>query len=152
MKEIERKFLVKPGLFHKTSRQILMKQGYLSVDPERIVRIRLEGDEAWITIKGKAEGITRPEFEYGIPVGDAELLFDLVLYRPVEKIRHRVDYEGTHWVVDEFLGANSGLWLAEVELEEEDQPFSHPGWLGREVTEDLKYYSSQLAQVPFSQW
>ncbi len=152
MKEIERKFLVKPELFPKSGSDIIIKQGYLSVDPDRVVRIRREGNKAWITIKGRVEGITRPEFEYRIPVADAEELFRLVLPHPIEKIRHRVVFEGIRWEVDEFLGNNKGLLLAEVELEKEDQPYSHPEWLGEEVTNDPRYYNARLSQKPYSDW
>lgn len=152
MKEIERKFMVKQELFPRSDNQIVMQQGYLSVDPERVVRIRREGDQAWITIKGRMGGITRPEFEYPIPSGDADELLRLAPFPPVEKIRHRVIVEGTLWEVDEFLGANQGLLLAEVELRSEDESFSRPEWLGQEVTHDRRYYNSQLAQDPFSYW
>lgn len=152
MKEIERKFLVRKEFFTPTGSRTIMKQGYLSVDPDRVVRIRTEGDQAWITIKGRMEGITRPEFEYQIPVEEAEILLRLALFPPVEKIRHRITVEGTLWEVDEFLGANAGLWMAEVELKEENQPFSHPTWLGDEVTHDRRYFNAQLAQHPFSTW
>lgn len=152
MQEIERKFLVKPEQFPGSDTKTIMKQGYLSVDPERVVRIRREGDQAWITIKGKMKGITRAEFEYFIPADDAEELLKLALFPPVEKIRHRLVVDGTHWEVDEFLGANSGLLMAEVELSDENQPFSHPDWLGEEVTHDRRYYNSQLAQHPYILW
>lgn len=152
MKEIERKFLVRKEHFTPTGSQIIMTQGYLSVDPDRVVRVRREGDQAWITIKGRMEGITRPEFEYPISPEDAEALLRLTLLPPVEKIRHRITVEDTLWEVDEFLGANAGLLLAEVELENEDTPFSRPAWLGEEVTHDRKYYNSQLAQHPYTQW
>lgn len=144
--------MVKQELFPRSDNQIVMQQGYLSVDPERVVRIRREGNQAWITIKGRMGGITRPEFEYPIPVGDAEELLRLAPFPPVEKIRHRVIVEGTLWEVDEFLGANQGLLLAEVELRSEDESFSRPEWLGQEVTHDRRYYNSQLAQDPFSYW
>ncbi len=152
MQEIERKFLVRRDLFPTTGAGIIMRQGYLSVDPDRVVRIRREGDRAWITIKGKMEGITRPEFEYPVPLEDAEALLRLALFPPVEKIRHRVTVEGTLWEVDEFLGVNAGLLMAEVELESEDAPFSRPVWLGEEVTHDRRYYNSQLAQQPYMLW
>jgi adenylate cyclase len=152
MKEIERKFLVNKEQFPGSDNKIILKQGYLSVDPERVVRIRREGDQARITIKGKIEGITRPEFEYPIPVGDSEAMLKLALFPPVEKIRHRLVTEGTHWEVDEFLGANAGLLMAEVELTDENQPFSHPAWLGEEVTHDRRYYNSQLSQHPYTLW
>ncbi len=152
MKEIERKFLVNQVLFPGSDNQIIMQQGYLSTDPDRVVRIRREGEQAWITIKGRIDGITRPEFEYPIPVGDAEELLRLAPFPPVEKIRHRVIVDGTLWEVDEFLGANQGLLLAEVELKSEDEPFSRPVWLEQEVTHDRRYYNSQLAQNPFIYW
>ncbi len=152
MRETERKFLVKQELFSRTGFRTVMKQGYLSVDPQRVVRVRREGEQAWITIKGKMKGITRPEFEYPIPVSDAEELLRLSLFPPVEKIRHRINVEDTLWEVDEFLGENRGLLLAEVELETEDQSFARPEWLDREVTHDLRYYNFQLAQQPFNSW
>jgi adenylate cyclase len=152
MKETERKFLVRKEHFIPTGTQTIMTQGYLSVDPDRVVRVRLEGDRAWITIKGRMSGITRPEFEYPIAPEDAEALLRLALFPPVEKIRHRVNVEGTLWEVDEFLGANAGLLMAEVELGSEEAPFSRPVWLGEEVTHDRRYYNSQLAQHPFTHW
>jgi len=152
VKEIERKFLVQKERFTPSVFQTILKQAYLSVDPERVVRVRLEGEQAWITIKGKIMGITRSEFEYPISAGDAEEMLKLALFPPVEKIRHRITWEGTLWEVDEFRGANEGLWLAEVELESEDAPFSRPGWLGEEVTHDRRYYNSQLAQRPYTTW
>lgn len=152
MTEIERKFLVNSEKFPRTESKVVMKQGYLSVDPERVVRVRIEGDQAWITIKGRMTGISRPEFEYPVPVEDAENLLLLALNPPVEKIRHRIESEGTYWEVDEFLGTNRGLFLAEVELDEELQEFHRPGWLGEEVTSDRRYYNSWLSVHPFSTW
>jgi adenylate cyclase len=152
MTEIERKFLVKTEIFPGSSKRTVIKQGYLSVDPDRVVRIRIEGDKAWLTIKGKGSGFSRPEFEYPIPVTDAEELMALCLYPPVEKVRHRLDVEGTLWEVDEFLGSNRGLVMAEVELEREDQPFVMPDWAGEEVTGDKRYYNAWLAGHPFTEW
>ena len=152
MKEIERKFLVDQKLFPGSENRQVIHQGYLSVDPERIVRIRTEGQQAWITVKGKIEGFTRPEYEYLIPVSDAREMLGLSVYPPVEKIRHRIMHEGTLWEVDEFLGANSGLILAEVELEDEHQDFSAPPWIGKEVTDDHRYYNSYLSNHPYSGW
>ena len=152
MKEIERKFLVRSGQFPKTGSTLVMRQGYLSVDQERIVRIRIEGDKAWLTVKGKISGITRPEFEYSIPVPDAEEMLKLSLFPPVEKVRHRLETMGTKWEVDEFLGANQGLILAEVELKDENQSFDRPDWLGMEVTSDQRYYNAYLTRKPFSTW
>ena len=152
MVEIERKYLVKHEFFSRPDVQTIMKQAYLSVDPSRIVRVRIEGDKAWLTVKGKLAGIARPEFEYTIPVGEAEQILRLALFGPVEKIRHRVVYEGTKWEVDEFLGANTGLWLAEVELLSENQKFPIPPWLGDEVTGESRYYNSSLSQHPYTLW
>ena len=152
MTEIERKFLVNSGKFMGTSRQTVMKQAYLAVDSVRVVRVRREGDKAWLTIKGSMSGISRPEFEYEIPAADAEQLFSLCQGYSVEKIRHRIDHEGTLWEVDVFLGENEGLVLAEVELESEDQEFSRPEWLDREVTFDRRYYNSWLSAHPYKTW
>ena len=152
MIEIERKFLVKSEFFLSGSRSTLMKQGYLSVDPNRIVRVRTEGNNAWLTIKGRLEGISRPEFEYPVPPEDAEALLRLSLHPPVEKIRHRVEVDGTLWEVDEFLGTNKGLFLAEVELASEEQLFTLPVWIGEEVTADHRYYNAWLSGHPYSTW
>ena len=152
MIEIERKFLVKSEFFLPGGNSTQMKQGYLSIDPNRIVRIRIEGKNAWLTIKGRLEGISRPEFEYPVPPGDAEALLRLSLHPPVEKIRHRVEVNGTLWEVDEFLGLNKGLFLAEVELDSEEQLFSFPEWIGEEVTADHRYYNAWLSGHPYSTW
>lgn len=152
MYEIERKFLVNTSLFPGSDRKEIIRQGYLSVDPERVVRVRIEGERAWLTIKGKMQGITRQEFEYPIPAGDAETLLTLTLFPPLEKIRHRIDYEGVLWEVDEFLGVNQGLVLAEAELETESQDMTLPPWVGMEVTSDRRYYNNRLSQHPFREW
>jgi len=152
MNEIERKFLVKTSLFQVSGHSLIMRQGYLSVDPTRVVRVRVEGEQAWLTIKGKMEGITRPEWEYDIPVSEALEMLKLSIYAPIEKIRHRLQIGNQLWEVDEFLGQNSGLWLAEIELNDENEPFDTPDWLGEEVTHDRRYYNSQLSQNPWSKW
>lgn len=152
MKEIERKFLVDPAKLPPDNRQMHLRQAYLSTDPARIVRIRIEDDRAIITIKGKLEGITRPEFEYAIPPDEAEEIMKLALYRPIDKIRHFIDTDGLTWEVDEFSGENQGLWLAEIELEDENQLFTRPAWLGREVTLDHRYYNNELSILPFTRW
>ena len=152
MNEIERKFLVKTSLFQVSGHSLIMRQGYLSVDPARVVRVRVEGEQAWLTIKGKMEGITRPEWEYDIPVSEALEMLKLSIYAPIEKIRHRLQIGNQLWEVDEFLGQNSGLWLAEIELNDENEPFDTPDWLGEEVTHDRRYYNSQLSQNPWSKW
>jgi len=152
MVEIEKKFLVKQDIFPRTSHSTVMKQGYLSVDKERVVRVRIEGDKAWLTIKGKMQGISRPEFEYEIPTTDAEQLLKLCMFNPVEKIRHRIEANGQLWEVDEFIGLNKGLILAEIELDDENQSFTLPEWIGEEVTHDHRYYNSWLAANPYTTW
>lgn len=150
--EIERKFLVKSTNFPRTNNNLVMKQGYLSVDPERIVRIRTEGKNAWLTIKGAVKGFSRPEFEYPLTLADAEDLLKLALFPPIEKIRHRIVVQDLLWEVDEFLGANSGLIMAEVELENEEHAVELPDWIGHEVTCDKRYYNAWLAQHPYNTW
>lgn len=152
MEEIERKFLVHRGKIGSGLPFTSIRQGYLSVDPARVVRVRIEGEQATLTIKGALSGMTRKEFEYPLPPGDAAELLKLALHPPVEKRRYRITLEGTLWEVDEFLGVNQGLWLAEVELESESQPFSRPEWLGREVTDDGRYYNAWLSEHPFTLW
>lgn len=152
MIEIERKFLVKKENFLRSENNTILKQGYLSIDRERVVRVRAEGNQAWITIKGKMKGISRPEFEYEIPVEDAENLLLLSVNPPIEKIRHRIEFDGRLWEVDEFLGLNHGLILAEVELDRENQDISFPEWVGEEVTSDHRYYNSWLSAHPYTTW
>lgn len=149
--EIERKFLV-TGEGWRTTSGRLIRQGYLSLDPERTVRIRSAGDSAWITIKGLSNGPTRAEFEYPVPTHDLQPLLDLC-HRPlVEKTRHRVEHEGHTWEIDEFHGDNAGLVVAEIELEQEDATIPLPGWLGREVTTDRRYFNSNLSINPYRNW
>lgn len=152
MKEIERKFLVDPLKLPPDSRQMHLKQAYLSTDPARIVRIRIEDDRAVITIKGKMEGITRSEFEYAIPPDEAEEMMKMAINSPIDKIRHFIETGGLTWEVDEFSGENQGLWIAEIELEDEHQPFSRPAWLGKEVTYDNRYYNNELSASPYCRW
>jgi CYTH domain-containing protein len=149
--EIERKFLVQGDGWRAGARQRLC-QGYLNRDKERTVRVRIAGDEAFLTIKGVTRGATRAEFEYEIPMRDAEQLLELSDGPILEKNRHVLVYEGSRWEVDEFVGENAGLVIAEIELQSEDQPFSRPPWLGREVTNDTRYYNSNLAGHPYSAW
>ena len=149
--EIERKFLIQ-GSDWRTADPERLCQGYLSRDKRRIVRVRIAGAQAWLTIKGAVTGISRAEFEYAIPLADAEALLALRDGPLVEKLRHRVRHAGMTWEVDEFLGENAGLVVAEIELEREDQAFARPTWLGREVTADPRYMNSNLATHPFKSW
>ena len=151
--EIERKFLVSSEDWRPPQSGTLYRQGYLCTDPQRTVRIRISGGAAILAIKGHGEGLARPEFEFPIPATDAEMLFEQCCLQPlVEKYRYRIPYAGLTWEVDEFLGANHGLILAEVELERVDQPVALPSWVGAEVTGDPRYYNAYLARHPYTGW
>lgn len=151
--EIERKFLVRGDTWKTLAAGVRMRQGYLSADPERVVRVRVEGDAATLTIKGRTVGATRGEWEYPIPLADAEQLLDRLCPRPlVEKFRYRIEQHGMLWEVDEFLGENAGLVVAEIELRSEDQVFVRPEWVGDEVTDDPRYYNANLLRHPYSAW
>ncbi len=149
--EIERKFLVQGEGWRAGARQRLC-QFYLNRDKERTVRVRIAGEQAFLTIKGATRGATRAEFEYEIPLRDAQQMLELTDGPILEKVRHVLVHEGARWEVDEFLGANAGLVVAEIELQSPDQPFSRPSWLGREVTHDPRYYNSNLAGHPYDTW
>jgi len=151
MLEIERKFLVKPD-WKPIGEGTYMKQGYLSADPERVVRVRVAGEKAFITIKGKVVGIVRTELEYEIPVSDAEVLLKLALFEPLEKIRYKERRGELTWEIDVFEGKNHGLVLAEVELTDEDQFVELPYWVGEEVSYDRRYFNSNLSRNPFQNW
>jgi adenylate cyclase len=151
--EIERKFLLAGDAWRGLGQATRMRQGYLCSDPERTVRVRIEGEGAVITIKSKVTGASRGEWEYPIPVADAAELLDRLCEQPlVEKTRHRIAHAGHVWEVDEFAGANAGLVVAEIELGAEDEAFERPEWIGREVTGDKRYYNSSLIRHPYSQW
>lgn len=150
--EIERKFLVRADVWSATVKPegVELCQGYLSTDPSRTVRVRVANTQAWLTIKGKTQGVSRAEFEYALPLQDARQLLTLSVSQ-LHKTRYRMP-EGVHtWDVDVFHGPLSGLILAEVELRAEDEQFEPPLWLGVEVSADARYYNSALSaaqQVP----
>lgn len=151
--EIERKFLTAGDGWRALGEPVLLRQGYLSSDPERVVRVRIEGGLAMLTIKGRSVGASRGEWEYPIPLADAAELLERLCEQPlVEKYRRRIAFGGMTWEVDEFLGANAGLVVAEIELDAEDQAFSKPDWIGAEVTDDPRYYNSSLIRHPYSRW
>lgn len=152
--EIERKFLVRSDAWRAAAVSArLMRQGYLCRDPSRTVRVRLAGDEAWLTIKGAGSGSIRMEYEFPIPPADARDLLDhLCLPGQIEKTRHRIPFGGLTFEVDEFHGANEGLVLAEVELPATDTAVEQPDWLGEEVTGDPRYFNAYLAQHPYRTW
>ena len=151
--EIERKFLVLSAAWKALGVGVPMRQGYLSIDPERVVRVRVEGDEATLTIKGRSVGAVRGEWEYPIPKSDAQALLTQLALRPlIEKSRYRIPYQGMTWEVDEFYGDNAGLVVAEIELIAEDQAFEKPEWVGEEVTHDARYFNANLLRHPYSAW
>lgn len=151
--EIERKFLVGgDGWRRQAASQTRFSQGYLCRDPARTVRVRIAGDAAFLTIKGATTGATRAEFEYAVPLADAQQLLAMCDGPVVEKVRHLCPFEGMTWEVDEFLGANAGLVVAEIELDTEGQAFARPAWLGAEVTGDARYVNANLAVRPFTSW
>jgi adenylate cyclase len=151
--EIERKFLLKGDAWRTLGQPVLLRQGYLSTDPARTVRVRIEGASGTLTIKGKNSGAARGEWEYPIPVPEAAELLDQLCQRPlIEKYRHRIEHLGHTWEVDEFLGENAGLVVAEIELADEAEAFDKPDWIGEEVTGDARYYNSSLIRTPYSLW
>lgn len=153
-REIERKFLLKTGDWRAlATRSCGMRQGYIAASERASVRVRVAGPEAWLNIKGGGLVANRAEYEYAIPLADAEELLASLCERPlVEKTRHFVPYGGFTWEIDEFRGDNAGLVVAELELDDEAQAFPRPGWLGVEVTELPRYYNVNLVQHPYSLW
>jgi adenylate cyclase len=150
--EIERKYLVE-GAGWRSGPGTLYRQGYLCSDQARTVRVRVAGDRGFLTIKGETRGISRPEFEYAIPLADAEAMLEGLCARPlVEKTRHVVEHAGHTWEVDEFHGENAGLILAEVELSNADEVPALPPWVGAEVSSDPRYFNANLAKRPFRSW
>jgi CYTH domain-containing protein len=155
MLEIERKFLVVSEAFKKAAfKHTRIVQGFLNTHPERTVRVRIMGDSAFLTVKGisNAEGTIRTEWEKEIEVSDAEHLLQLCEEGVIEKVRYEVKTGDHIFEVDEFLGNNEGLVVAEIELNSENELFEKPVWLGKEVTGDIKYYNSQLSKKPFNTW
>lgn len=155
--EIERKFLVKDDRYKAEAFQrTRITQGYISSVPERTVRVRVRADKGYITVKGIADGsgVKRFEWEKEIPVADARALLKLAEPGVIDKCRHLVKAtDGIHtWEVDEFFADNEGLTMAEVELADENEPFSKPEWIGMEVTGDPRYYNSALSKNPYKNW
>ena len=158
--EIERKFLVTNDSWRTAARDVVsMAQGYLNdiatVDSGAMrtsVRVRIAGDEAFLNLKSRELGHTRQEFDYPIPVADARALLALCVGGVIDKRRHYVEHMGHLWEVDEFLGDNAGLVVAEIELDGADEAFAKPEWLGEEATDAPRYYNLALASRPYSQW
>ena len=152
-KEIERKFLVRDDSFRSLAQGTRYRQGYLNSVKERVVRVRTIDDKGFLTIKGITTGATRAEYEYEIPLKEAEAMLDELCEQPlIEKNRYKIAHKGFIWEVDEFFGENQGLIFAEVELESEDQQFDKPEWITDEVTGDPKYFNSNLIQNPYKNW
>jgi len=150
--EIERKFLVQ-GTSWRNGAGTLIRQGYLHNETDGTVRVRAKGERAYLTIKGGTIGITRLEFEYEIPVEEANEILDELCQKPlIEKTRYEVYVGGFKWEVDEFMGENAGLIVAEIELENEGQEFAKPDWLEMEVSDDFRYQNANLVKHPYFQW
>jgi adenylate cyclase len=151
--EIERKYLLKNNSWKsEISSKNKIMQGYLNSNPERTVRIRITNNVGFLTIKSKNKGSSRKEFEYKIPLKEAEELILLCEQPIIKKMRHLVVKENHTWEIDVFEGENKGLIVAEIELSEENEKFEIPVWIGKEVTEDTRYYNSQLIENPFFNW
>ncbi|WP_297610983.1 CYTH domain-containing protein [uncultured Sutterella sp.] len=152
-KEIERKFLVTGDAWRKLAPGVSYRQGYLNSSKERSVRIRTMGDKAVLTVKGPTRVVTRLEFEYAIPYDDCVAMLENLAEKPIiEKIRYKIPMGAFTWEVDEFLGVNEGLIVAEIELPDEQTPFEKPEWVGKEVSDDPRYFNSNLVRHPFSTW
>jgi len=155
MIEIERKYLVNSRDYRSLAfSKSHIVQGFLSTHPDRIVRIRIMNDNAFLTVKGRSNtaGTTRFEWEKKIPVHEAKLLLELCEKEILEKTRFYIKMGGHIIEVDEFLGSNKGLVIAEIEIENEDENIQVPSWVGLEITGDIKYYNSQLSKCPFKEW
>jgi len=151
--EIERKFLVIGDSWRDVAEGTPYRQGFLSTEPERTVRVRVAGSRGSITIKGKTVGARRAEFEYEIPVSDAQNMLDTLCKRPlIEKVRYALPIGRHIWEIDVFEGENAGLVVAEIELGSEDEAFDKPEWAGDEVTDDPRYFNSNLVGRPYSSW
>ncbi|MDO4794791.1 MAG: CYTH domain-containing protein [Brachymonas sp.] len=152
-KEIERKFLVKGRAWKDQAEGVLYRQGYLNSAKERVVRVRTIAEKAFITIKGITSGVSRLEFEYEIPFADAKHMLDELVEKPIiEKRRYKIEQDGLLWEIDEFLGDNEGLVVAEVELKDEHQALNLPSWIGEEVSSDPRYFNNNLVAHPYTRW
>ncbi len=152
--EIEHKFLLANEDWRAlVTRSADYQQGYLNSDNTSSVRVRIADQQAWLNIKSATIGTQRQEFEYEIPLADAQYMINHLCHKPlIEKTRHFVA-AGIHvWEIDEFAGENQGLCVAEIELSRADEPFIKPSWLGKEVTDDVRYYNNQLSKQPYSTW
>lgn len=152
--EIERKFLVIGDKWRNLAQGVPYRQGYIAtLENSTSVRVRVAGEQGYLTIKGKTENRGRAEFEYSIPLEDAQSLIDTVCDRPlIEKKRYKIPIGEMIWEIDEFAGDNEGLIIAEVELTDANQAIELPEWIGDEVTDDYRYYNVNLAKSPYKHW
>lgn len=155
--EIERKFLLADGITAaaiaaRATKASRIAQGYLASDPQRTVRVRIKGEQGFLTVKGKNDGISRLEFEYAVPLADAEAMLALCTTPLIEKTRYLIPQGELVWEVDVFAGDNAGLIVAEIELPTDDFPFERPDWVGVEVSGDPRYYNSSLQRAPYRTW
>lgn len=152
--EIERKFLVIADSWRSHAIGKPYRQGYIpTAEPGKTVRVRIAGDQGYLTIKGPTQSLSRAEFEYAIPLSDAQEMLETLCNRPfIEKIRYRLPIDDVVWEIDEFQGENAGLVIAEVELSHENQSIEHPDWLGQDVSGDMRYQNSNLVKRPYSTW
>jgi len=150
--EIERKFLVYADKLPPLPQPIAIKQGYIPAQ-DATVRIRLSNEKAFLTLKGRAKGVTRSEFEYPVPVADAEaMLEELCMHPYITKKRYLIEHKGHTWEVDIFEGENKGLTVAEIELKSEDEVFEKPEWVAKEVSDDPRYRNAYLVKTPYKSW
>lgn len=151
--EIERKYLIDLEKIGTLENGIRIKQGYLSTNKDAVVRVRVKNDKAYLTIKGSNSGIARLEFEYEIPLNEANEMLEKLCQKPViDKTRYLITHENHTWEVDVFYGDNEGLVVAEVELSSEDEHINFPIWVKEEVSHDDRYFNSNLMKLPFKDW
>lgn len=152
--EIERKFLVHHELWHALAKPdgVVFRQGYILTDPHKTIRVRLAAGKGYLNIKGLTTGATRLEYEYEIPGPEAAELLDHFAVTELTKTRYTLSYKKKTWEVDEFSGSNAGLIVAEIELQSEDENFELPEWTDREVTDDARYYNTNLTLNPYCNW
>ena len=152
--EIERKFLVDHAVWHQLPKPegTLYRQGYLSSDARKTIRVRVSAEDAYLTVKGESMGISRTEIECAIPRETAVELLSTFTDAQVEQVRYVIPVAEHHWEVDVFGGANAGLIVAEIELGHEDEAFEKPDWVAEEVSDDARYYNANLSVHPYQNW
>jgi len=152
--EIERKFLINKPLWSNLAKPkgTTIIQAYLSTSAESTVRVRTKGSKGYLTVKGKSTGISRVEYEYEIPLSDVKKMIKELNLSCIEKMRYEIKVGNHIWEIDEFYGDNSGLIVAEIELNSEDETFEKPNWILNEVSDDIRYYNSQLLENPYKLW